>query len=222
MLEKLIKGAVIAGLAASLAGCAAKEVPIGQPHINEKSRTSLQNIISADNSFSYDTITGLAPNMYGEIPTPKIYKKYDEGPSCAGYAVTLARDRYCKDFIFQDAWNIRFRNESVTRIKSEDHVNYLVNEEILKPGMILAVRYLDSNYLRNQVDGEGFPREYTHLVVFVGTDEKGIPTFQHQFEGREESITWDGLEDLNSRPIELFDAKGEIKGCSNPFQKLKF
>ncbi len=142
------------------------------------------------------------------LPAP-IYQEYKQN-SCAAYAVRTARDHFGKPFHYENAWNLRHskNHEIVAKVEDNNHFKQLIANGTVEPGMIVGIYYPFSSYL-NHKDKTGEQVAYTHLAVFAGVNQKGEPTFYHQFKERTESITLSDLTwGLGSKIREVLDVKG--------------
>lgn len=143
-------------------------------------------------------------------------KKVDEIPKapeyklsrfhCAEYAVRAAKDLYRKEFVSSNAFNLRYCNKVISEIENPNQIYQLIDNGILKPGMIVGTTNPNSPY-RNAADQSGQKAEYTHVVVYVGKNKDQEPEFIHQRESTIENVTLTQLLNMRLTPVEVLDTR---------------
>jgi len=140
-----------------------------------KNRMGLVSVIGAgligasSGNISQDKIPE-AP-VYSELEVPANY--------CSRYARFAAKDLYDINYPADDAWKLRNHDSVGTiRISEVSDLDKLVDECRLKPGMVVGMFYPKSKYNgREDVEKAG----YTHVVLYVGKDEKAQLHFVDKF-----------------------------------------
>jgi hypothetical protein len=112
--------------------------------------------------------------VYTEISASKT-------PQCAKYARHVAKDVFGKTYQPDDAWDLQYKNKVVAQVSRRTTLEKLADRGILRPGMMVGIYNPRSDFNSGR-DEKGKPREYTHVIVYLGDDPKtSEPLFADQF-----------------------------------------
>lgn len=97
---------------------------------------------------------------------------------CAAYAISVARDYFNKNYLYSDAWNLRYNSGKIQKLLGNEEFERLAEKGLIKKGTIIGTYFSESTHL-NDRDEKGEKVQYTHLMVYAGMEEE--PVFYHQF-----------------------------------------
>jgi len=125
-----------------------------------------------------------------EAPNPNFIKL--KPLNCTKYARVSAETIYGLKYTPADAWNMKYHNKVIAKVKGWSDLEELAKKNMISPGSLVGIYNRHSKYLKD-TDEKGLPRNYTHMAVYVGSDSNEKPLFLHQF-GKNEGFA--SLEEL--------------------------
>lgn len=128
---------------------------------------------------------------------------------CSKYAIKASKNLFGKEFVSQDAWNLRYKNKVVDEIDSIGEIKELIIDDKLTPGMIVGVYNPKSNKNRRK-DLERHRIKYSHVVVYAGINKEFEPEFIQQYGRRIEKLTLNELIEKGLTPKEIIDVSKEL------------
>jgi hypothetical protein len=169
--------------------------------------TSLGSIegdkINKNKKYSIETLEVKKEGIEINIEPPFLKVKPNH---CARYAIQASNKLFGKEYNYEDAWNLRYSNKILKEIRSFQEVNW----DSIPEGTILGVYNPKSNYNKRK-DKKNKKIKYSHVVLYVGNDNKENPWFIHQWGKEIEKISIEGLLEKKLRPIEIIDSKSLSK-----------
>lgn len=136
-------------------------------------------------------------------------------PNCARYARFTAEDVFGLKYKYDEdiksrkrgAWNYRYYNKIVAHSEEgfgREELESFIRENKLQPGMLIGIYNPQSNY--NQwKDKTGKKVEYTHIAIFLGLDEFGVPIFANQIGRNTKIVSADDFAIKNWKFKEILD-----------------
>jgi hypothetical protein len=143
----------------------------------------------------------------GEILADTIYlPKIRVKPShCSEYAVKSAKDIFGKEYIRQNAWNLRYYNKIEKSIENSDSLYSYLSKREFSEGVIIGMYNPHSKYNR-KYDFNRKRVKYSHVVLYIGLDSLQNPQFIHQWGRKKEKVGLEGLLEKGLRPVEVLDS----------------
>ncbi len=127
---------------------------------------------------------------------------------CSRYARFAAKDLFEKEYAWDHAWNLRYKDKIVHEIQENDTFKDLITKNILNPGMIVGIKQPDYRTSHeNTRDLKGEKAKYTHVILYAGLNDNGQPEFLHQYGWKKEKITQEDFKKYKFTPIEILTTK---------------
>ena len=129
---------------------------------------------------------------------------------CSKYARLSAKKLFKKEYIAEDAWNLKYANKTIYDFKENETLNDSTTYETLKdliikgtlePGMIVGAKLDIPAKLYKKYGNRGFDKkrnkiDYTHVMLYIGLNKEKQPEFIQHWGRKIEKIT---LEDFKDR-----------------------
>lgn len=142
-----------------------------------------------------------------EIPH---YSKSEVPPFyCSRYVQFAAKDLFGLEYSRSDAWNRRYDDQLVGPITNAE-LKTRASEGKLIPGDIIGF-YNPSSSHNQDIDKNGKPVQYTHVMLFVGVDSNGNPQFAHLYGKNTLLVGSDYIKEKKLEAREQIRAKGVEK-----------
>lgn len=119
---------------------------------------------------------------------------------CARYVREAAKDIFNESIPAADAWNLRYSPEVqnvVSTNSSALNLESLAHQNNIRQGDMVGIYNPKSRYL-NEKDKTGERVKYTHIGLYLGTNDFGEPMIAHQF-GRKTLV--DSYSDMTNRGL---------------------
>jgi len=171
-------------------------------HNQEKTRPRVENNTQRIEPIDLSEINSYIERLKKE---KKLFAYNLEKNLCATYALLAASDLYGKKFRWNDAWDMRYSNSVIAKIKNPKDLAELADKGTLKEGMIIGTFNPRSRYL-GEKDKRGRPVKYTHLMLYIGKNNNGDLEFAHQFGPKIKKITLNQLHQKKLIPKEIIDS----------------
>jgi len=165
-------------------------------------RVVANHLIGAPKKMKVTTVEGeffrdLFVPAYSLAELPKL--------NCSAYVRKAAKELFNKTYSTCHAWDRRYFDKLMCDVGGRD-LESLVEEEILKPGMVIGTFIVGSGY-RDREDCRGDGVKYTHNMLYLGRDIRKKPIFAQQVGSITSIVTEKEVEDELSIPMEVIDSR---------------
>jgi len=160
--------------------------------MKKSAKSALIGLLILTNINKISSLNSLPPLTYIEnqkitLPIFKTKKAKNHNIGCAGYAIALARNKFKKNYPYEDAWNLKYFCTSL-EVKDSTYFKEMIRMNIIHPGDLIGAYYPQSKE-NNKLDKFGNKREYTHLAIYLGLNKNSQPIFQHKRKSKIEQLS---------------------------------
>lgn len=122
---------------------------------------------------------------------------------CSEYVVLSAKKIFDKEYVIEDAWNLRYKNKIISEVTNYNNfLDNLFNGEIPE-GSVIGFYNPHSRY-NHRKDFSGKKIKYSHVGLYIGLDSLNNPQIIHQWNKNIEKISLEKLlNDKQLKPIEV-------------------